>query len=175
MSTLEDVTKSLMFLSAIWPKFPLSAATIKAYHTVLEDLPADALSSAAEQLGADSTFFPAASELRKLAFDLSQGDDMPLAVEGWKQLLDNWDGHYVEFFPLTEKTVKAMGGLKRLGQTTDRDLPFVRNQFISIFDTYRARTKKHRRLLPSVKEFKKLQAGKIDDHIRMLTDDLRNK
>jgi hypothetical protein len=175
MSTLEDVTKSLMFLSAVWPKFPLSAATIKAYHTVLGDLPADALASAAEQLGADSTFFPVASELRKLAFDLSQGDDLPLAVEGWKQILDRWGGRYVEFFPLTERTVKVMGGIRLLGQTTDRETPFVRNQFISIFDTYRARAKEDRRLLPSVKEYKKLQAGKIDEHIRMLTDDLRGK
>ena len=175
MSTLEDVTKSLMFLSAIWPKFPLSAATIKAYHTVLGDLPADAIASAAEQLSADATFFPAASELRKLAFDLTQGDDLPLAVEGWKQLLDNWDGRYVEFFPLTDKTVKAMGGLQRLGQTTNKELPFLRLSFIKTFDIYRARAKEDRRLLPSVKEFKKLQAGKIDDHIRMLTDDLRSK
>ncbi len=175
MSTLEEVTKSLMFLSAVWPKFPLTGATIKAYHTILGDLPADALAAAAEQLSADSTFFPAAAELRKMAFELMEGDDLPLAVEGWKQLLDNWDGRYVEFFPLTEKTVKAMGGHQRLGQTTNRELPFIRNQFISIFDTYRARAKEDRRQLPAVKEYKKLQAGRIDDHIRMLTDDLRSK
>ena len=175
MATLEDVMKALAFLAAAYPRFTLTKATIKAYHTILEDLPADALMSAAKQLGAHSTFFPAASEIRKLAFDLTQGDDLPLAVEGWKQLLDNWHGRYVEFFPLTEKTIRTMGGMRHLGQTTDRELPFLRNQFIRTFDIYRARAKEDRRLLPSVKEYKKLQAGKIDEHIRLLTDDLRAK
>ena len=175
MATLEEVTKVLIFCSATWPRFPLSKGTIKAYHKILTDVPGDALTAAAELICGENTFFPAVAELRQRAFDLTDGDDLPLAIEGCKQLLSRWDGRYVEFFPLTEQTVKTMGGFKMLGQTTDRDLPFVRNQFIKTFDTYRARAKEDRRLLPSVKEYKKLQAGKIDEHIRLLTDDLQGK
>ncbi len=173
MSTLEDVTKSVMFLSAIWPRVPLSAATIKAYHTVLGDLPADALASAAEQLGADSTWFPAAAEIRKMAFDLMHGDNLPVASEGWNQLLDHWDGRYIEFHPLTAKTIKRLGGLKHLGMTTDHELPFVRNQFVKAFEIFREREVTDRRQLPAVREFKTLQAGRVDEEIKRLAEKYR--
>ena len=173
MATLEDVTKALAFLSALYPRIRLTKPTIKAYHKVLGDLPADALNAATEQLGADSTFFPAAAEIRKLAFKLMQGDNLPVAIEGWNQLLDHWNGRYVEFHPLTQKTIKTMGGLRHLGMTTNDQLPFARNQFVKAFDTFREREVIDRRQLPAVREFKTLQAGKVDEQIKRLAEKYR--
>ena len=146
MATLEDVTKVMTFLAALWPRERVTKATIKAYHKVLEDLPADALLSAAEELGGNSTFFPKAAELRQHAFDLLQGDELPLAMEGWHQVTRVWSGQRVEFHQLTQATVTKMGGMRRLGQTTDKDLPYVRAQFIKTFETLREREVQDRRM-----------------------------
>ena len=62
MATLEDTTKTCAFLAALYPRFNLTAATIKAYHVILADVPADALTAAAEKLGGEATFFPAPAE-----------------------------------------------------------------------------------------------------------------
>ncbi len=173
MATLKDVTDMFIFLGALYPRYIARKATIKAYHRILADLPVEALSAATEQIGADSTFFPAAAELRKLAFKLMQGDNLPVAIEGWNQLLDHWNGRYIEFHPLTEKTIKTMGGLKHLGMTTNHDLPFVRNQFVKAFEIFREREVTDRRQLPAVREFKTLQAGRVDEEIKRLAEKYR--
>ena len=173
MATLKDVTDMFIFLGSLYPRYTARKATIKAYHRVLGDIPTDALVAATEQLGADSTFFPAAAEIRKLAFKLMQGDNLPVAIEGWNQLLDHWNGRYVEFHPLTQKTIKTMGGLRHLGLTTNDQLPFVRNQFVKAFDTFREREVIDRRQLPAVREFKTLQAGKVDEQIKRLAEKYR--
>ena len=156
MATLEDVTKVMTFLAALWPNQRLSPATIKAYHTVLGDLPHDSLGAAAEKLAAESTFFPKAAELRQAAFELMEGTELPMAMEAWHQITRRWSGQSVEFHWLTEATVQRMGGLKRLGQTTNKDLPFVRAQFIKTFETLRQREVEDRRMLPAVKQYRKL-------------------
>jgi len=170
MATVEEVTKAMAYLSALYPRYRLHKATVKAYYSVLSDLPGEAIVSAAEQLGADSEWFPAAAKIRKLAFKLMQGDEQPMAIEGWKQLQDHWNGKYVEFHSLTQKTIDTMGGLKHLGMTTNKQLPFVKNQFVKVFDALKEREEEQRQLLPSTKEFKALQAGKVDDRIKKLAE-----
>jgi hypothetical protein len=139
----------------------------------LGDLDAEVLKQAAVKLGSENTFFPKAAELRKASFDLLEGDDLPLPMEGWRQLEKTWQCGYVEFHALTEKTIQAMGGLRKLGQTQDKQLPFVRAQFLSTFETYRNREITDRRQLPSVKEYKQLQAGRIGDAFKKLADKKR--
>ena len=169
MATLEEVTKVMAFLAALWPRESITMPTIKAYAMILKDVPADAVAAAAEAIGSEaSPFFPKAGEIRQRAFELTDGDDLPLAMEGWQQLADKWRGRYVEFWPLTERTIQAMGGMRRLGTTTEKDLPFIRAQFIKTFETFRNRAVEDRRMLPVVKEFKQLQAGKVDDALKQL-------
>lgn len=158
MATIEDVTKVMVFLSALWPREEIGTPTYKAYHRILEDVPADALTAAAEKLGASATFFPKAAELRNTAFELIQGDELPLAMEGWHQIEQHWGGRSVEFHALTVSTIQRMGGLRKLGGTMDKDLPFVRAQFIKTFETLRNREIEDRRMLPAVREYKQLAA-----------------
>jgi hypothetical protein len=165
MADLKEVAQVMAFLAALYPRYQLTEPTIKAYASILADIPADALTAAAEKLGAESTFFPAAAELRQMAYDLSQGDDLPLAIQGWQQLMDHWSGRRIEFHRLTTETINAMGGLRRLGNTHDDDMPFVRAQFIKTFETLRNRVVEDRRQLPSVKEYKRLQASRAMDEL----------
>ena len=174
MASLEEVTKIIAFLSALWPREPVTTATVKAYAVILADVPGEAVTAAAEALGSEATFFPKAAEIRQRAFLLIQGDDLPLAMEGWQQLVDKWGGRYVEFWPLTEQTIRAMGGLRRLGNTTEKDLPFIRAQFIKSFETFRNRQIEDRRMLPSVKEFKQVQAGRVDEAMKKLADGMKS-
>ena len=172
MATLRDTTKVMAYLVSLYPRFQLPAATIKAYHTILKDLPAEAMTSAAEKLAADSKWFPAASEIRQTAFDLMQGDELPLAIEGWAQLQKSFQGGSTEYHPLTLKTISALGGRRKLGMTTDSELPFLRAQFIKTYDTYRNREVEDRRQLPSVTEYKRLQANNIGEQFKQLADRL---
>jgi hypothetical protein len=158
MASLEEVTKVMTFLAALWPRERVTKATIKAYAKVLEDLPADALMAAAEKMAGESTFFPKAAELRQAAFQLIQGDELPLAMEGWEQVTRVWSGQSVEFHRLTKAAVRRMGGMSRLGQTRDKDLPFVRAQFIKTFEGLREREIEDRRQLPAVRRYKELEA-----------------
>ena len=95
---------------------------------------------------------------------------MPLAMQGWQQLMDKWSGCYVEFHELTLATIRAMGGLRRLGNTTEDDMPFVRAQFLKSFEALRNREIADRRQLPSVQNYKQIQAGQA---MQRLTDRLR--
>ena len=173
MASLEEVNKVMAFLGALWPREDVTKPTIKAYFRILQDVPGDAVTAAAEALGAEQTFFPKAAEIRQRAFELIQGDDLPLAMEGWQQLADKWRGRYVEFWPLTERTIQAMGGLRRLGNTTEKDLPFIRAQFIKTFETFRKREIDDRRMLPSVGKFKQVQAGKAQEAMRKLAEGMK--
>jgi hypothetical protein len=65
----------------------------------------------------------------------------------------------VEFHPLTLATIQAVGGLRRLGNTTANDMPFVRAQLVKTFETLLQREVKDRCRLPSVREYKQLQAS----------------
>jgi len=169
MATLEDVTKVMAFLAALWPREEIGPPTIKAYYTVLKDLPGDAVQAAAEQCAGSATFFPKAAEIRTAAFDLIQGDDLPLAMEGWEQVTRYWGGQTVEFHSLTCDTINRMGGMRRLGQTLDKDLPFVRAQFIKTFETLRNREVEDRRMLPAVRDYKQIAAEtRAHDEIKRL-------
>ena len=169
MATLEETTKVMAYLIALWPREPIEDPTIKAYHTVLKDIPNDALTAAAEKVAADATFFPRAAELRQAAFNLMQGDDLPLAIEAWQQVATTWTGRKVEFHALTQATVRRMGGMRRLGQTQEKELPFVRAQFIKTFEALRAREVEDRRMLPAVRAYKELAAeNRAQDEIKRL-------
>ena len=174
MATFKEWTKTFAYLLTLYPSqaAKMSAATGKAYYSVLQDLTDDAIRAAATKLGAESKWFPAAAEIRQAAFELMQGDGLPLAIEGWHQLQKSFQGGSVEYDPLTLKTINTLGGRRKLGMTTDNDLPFLRAQFIKTFETFRNREIEDRRQLPSVREYKQLQAQNIDGAFKQLAEKL---
>ena len=168
MATLEQTTRVMMYLSALWPREPVTEPTIKAYHTILKDLDGEALTAAAEKVAADATFFPKAAELRKAAFDLIQGDELPTATEGWRQLTKGSE----ELHELTRKALDVMGGRNAYRQLLIKDVSYFRASFIKTFEAYRNREMEDRRQLPAVAKYKELQAGKVSDEIKKLAGKL---
>ena len=173
----ERIVEALIVLSAEFPNTTLAQANYKAYLLVLKDLTADSVIAACHALAAAGReFYPPAGIIRQMAFDLLEDDSLPLPMECWQQLIDSWGGCGVEFHELTIKTINAMGGTRRLGQTLDKDMPYLRAQFLKVCDTYRKRVVDDRRQLPSVKEFKKLNAenvARVDAGIKKLLEGKR--
>lgn len=111
-------------------KEEMSPVQADAYYEVLKNLSDESLIHAVrEYSGSDATFFPRAGQLKQLASKIGLLD----GNEAWrlvlKDLRDTWS-------PSTlpegiKEIVRDMGGVRYLGQLTERELDFKRREFLS--------------------------------------------
>ena len=175
MAELKEVTKSLMYLAALYPRFVLTDPTIKAYHSILEDLSPELINKAVEDLGANSTFFPAAAEIRRAAFDLiDQAQGLPSASEAWGQVKGVYaDVKQDKMHPLTIEAINSLGGIHAYGQANIDAEASWRARFVQAYDVIAKRKRRNMDMLPSVRQFAdKLAAGKVDGEIKELASKL---
>jgi hypothetical protein len=155
MSNQQAIIEALAFLGALYPRFELTEPTIKAYTQILADVPPDLLHAAAKELGSRNTFFPAAAELRRAAFDLvERSQDMPSAYEAWRQIKARFGGRSADdVHPLAMKAIDSLGGLRAFGQSQIDDEPTWRARFIMAYDILAKREREQVTMLPEVKAY----------------------
>ncbi len=156
MPSLEQTAKILGGLAILYPRFNLTRETIHAYHRILGDLPADLLDAAALEIGRNNTFFPAAAELRKAAFNLTRvADDTPNAQDAWAMVKKaigaiGYPGGMPDHFPpIVKKAVEGMGGWKSLCMSENNMSD--RARFVESFNAYSAREQNMAEMLPQVR------------------------
>lgn len=162
------IAQVLAFLAALYPRFELTKATIQAYTEVLEDIPPDMLRAAAKDLGSRSTFFPAAAELRRAAFDLAErAQGLPSAYEAWQQIKSQVGGRALEMHPLALEAINALGGLASFRQSDISVEASWRARFIDAYDILAQRQRRERETLPQIAAYVdslQLPAGNNDGH-----------
>ena len=171
MAELKEVTKSLMYLAALYPRFTLTEPSIKAYHSILKDLAPELINKAVEDLGASSTFFPAAAEIRRAAFDLiEQSQGLPSASEAWGQVRAVYaDVSQDDLNPLTIIAMNSLGGFGAFGQSNIDAEASWRARFIQAYDVLAKRKRRNMDMLPSVRQYAdKLAVGKVDGEIKRI-------
>jgi hypothetical protein len=174
--TPEHILQALAFLSAAYPHFKLTRATIAAYTVVLTDLPADALLGAALQLAAEGgDWFPTAGKVRAAAMDIIHADDQQAtAQEAWadvKHCIGVYGADKVPEFQseLTARAVLGIGGWRTLCLASmDKDMA-DRARFIQAYDILVERMRYDQRMLPAVRDLKSLKAGEVRDALADLS------
>ena len=171
MAELKEVTKSLMYLAALYPRFTLTEPSIKAYYSILKDLSPSLINRAVEDLGASNTFFPAAAEIRRAAFDLVElAQGIPSATEAWGQVKSTYsDVKHIEMHAQTIEAMNSLGGFGAYGQSSLDAEASWRARFVQAYDVLSKRKRRGMDMLPSVRQYTdKLAAGKVDGEINRL-------
>ena len=182
MAELKEVTKSLMYLAALYPRFTLTEPSIKAYHSILKDLEPELIERAVEDLGANSIFFPAAAEIRRAAFDLiEQSQGIPSATEAWGQVKGVYaDVKQEKMTHLTLEAINSLGGIHAYGQANIDAEASWRARFVQAYDILAKRKRRDLDMLPGVRKFYNELAAtvaansaeKVDNEIMKLTSKL---
>lgn len=142
--TFQDGMK---LLSATWPDRSPSSQTLAAYWMALSDLSDDVWLQAVGRVLKTSKFFPAPAELRSAATEVLTSHGMlPDEPEpAWAAVLGmarRWSPYQptVEFEDQAiARTVKELGGIGRIALADDRELPFLRKDFLARYAVYRQR------------------------------------
>ena len=183
MATLDEVKRVIGGLLVIYP-YQNSRLTSKqelqafvtAYHRILHDLDPKLLDAAALELGGTNKFFPAAAELRQMAFNLQVVvNDELTAGDAWAMVSKAFGSHgYVRgmpdhFPPLVKRTVDAMGGWKALCMSQNGMVD--RAHFLKTYGTLDARVTQETRMLPEVKNVVAQIADKMRPQLPDVTDE----
>lgn len=182
MATINQVTTVMGVMAHAYPRYELSADSIKLYAKLLADIPGEILEASAHQLMAESKFFPSVAEWREMAHKLMTGaHNIPTAYEAWENAMGQVglcgeyyryqvNARYPEYsHPLVEKAVKIIGYRHLL---MSENIAVDRAHFFKIYESLVNREEEDTRLLPDVKQasnkyleavsrlVKQLEAGK---------------
>jgi len=151
-----EFAKILAILEGMYPRFKLEPRAVEAYYAILGDLPTDLLKAATLQIGSEARpFFPAAGELRQVAFDLiDQQAGVPNAWDAWTEVCRKIgvDGHVhtPEFsHPLVSQTIDAVGGWLTLCMSENSVAD--RARFVQAYEVLSKRECYRVRMLPQVR------------------------
>jgi len=158
MATLAQVTKLMMGLAAAYAHAPqLTEHNYRAYHRFLSDLPYEVLARAVEQVGSESEFFPPASRLRQVAFQLLEwADELPSAYDAWGEIQRSFATHGLYrgapqwSHPLIGEVLQRVGGYANLCRSENSAAD--RSQFIRAYEDQLKRHRDKTRMLPRVRE-----------------------
>lgn len=180
-----EVTKVFAVLTLAWPNYKPKDGTIEVYASVLEDIPANVLLTAAKHLIATGgEFFPSASMLRNAALDIiTNKRGLPTPYEAWEEVIRMGDGSPVKGLvevdggfavtktertwkhPLIERTAVRCGWPEFPNPDPDK-LSYDRTVFIKAYECEMNRDQEDQRLLPEVKHLtasvKRLAEGRDD-------------
>jgi len=161
----EEFAKVLAFIASAWPRHELKPNTIKVYHRLLGDLDPALLKAAALEIGAESTFFPAAAEIRAKAYELIEmGSNTPAGYEAFAEVMQAVARFGVYRAPefshaLIAGAVDAIGGWRVICMSDESDMPSTRARFIAAYDTLLKRAQTEARMLPEVRRIVKRLAA----------------
>lgn len=188
MATKAEIAVVLSMLSAAYPRYTLTADTMKAYSELVKDLPADLLKAAAIQAVTHGEFFPSVHELRREATELQrQANGIPNAFEAWADLLAAGDGerrevHEVEGkyhviireYPWKHELVKQVAeGLGWPRTFPGENQMADRAHFVKAYDEALRKVLDTGLMLPEVRQYiekKQLEAGKVSNQVKTLAE-----
>ena len=161
MSTAKEVTKIMGVMAHAYPRYELSADSVKLYAQLLADIPADVLEASAKQLMVEMKFFPSIAEWREKAQYLMVGiQNIPSAFEAWGNAIAeiNRCGDYTRYaistrtpeysHPLVEKAVNIIG-YRNLAESENEVAD--RAHFFKIYESLLSRAEEELKLLPEVR------------------------
>ena len=166
MHDRQEFGKIMVYLASLYPRFELTEATIEAYHDILHDIDTELLKAAARHLGATGTFFPAAAEIRKAAFEIqANAIGVPSAAEAWGEVMREIRriGSYgsPEFSSeLITKAVHGLGGWRMLCLSENNVAD--RAHFLKIYDAYLQRYQQDAAMLPEIRELVERLSAEMD-------------
>lgn len=161
MATEKDITKIMGVMAHAYPRYELSADSIKLYGKMLADIPADILEASAKQIMAESKFFPSVAEWREMAHKLMTGKlQIPSAYEAWEDAMNQVRrcGDYYRYtngkrpeysHPLVERAVQIIGYHNLV---ESENIMFDRAHFFKIYESLLSRAEEEARMLPEVKD-----------------------
>ena len=182
MAKSQEIAAIMGVMVHAYPRYELSADSVRIYTRMLSDIPVEILESAADQIMVQSKFFPSIAEWREMAHNLMIGThNIPSAYEAWQDAIHQVHrcGDYYRYqvithepeysHPLVKKAVEIIGYRNLLeSDNTVAD----RAHFFRIYESLLDRAEDEVRLLPEVKAVsdkylagvniltKRLEAGK---------------
>lgn len=171
MATIEDVIKIMGVMAHAFPRYELSADSIKMYARYFQDIPKDILEAAANQIVAESTFFPSVAEWRNMALRLMQDPSALTAAEAWEEVISEIKrvGQYrkPEFSnPLIQKAVNCFGWITLC---MSESIEYDRSQFFKVYDTFVNRERDNFKLLPDVRRVSERYQLGVGDLVKKLS------
>lgn len=160
MASINQVTTVMGVMAHAYPRYELSADSIKLYAKLLADIPGEILEASAHQIMAENKFFPSVAEWREMAHKLMTGaHNIPTAYEAWEDAMRQVnlcgeyyrysDSRYPEYaHPLVEKAVKIIGYRHLLESD---NIAIERAHFFKIYDSLLNRAEEDARMLPDVR------------------------
>lgn len=137
----EEVFKQCMaILGKNWPKELPTADQVSLYREFLADLHDSTLKAAIAACIKSCKFFPKIAEIRERAIatlELS-GHFPPVAEVAWEEALDkarhwNWIDEVRYSDELVAQAVRAVGTIRRIAETANDDLGWLRKEFIEFY------------------------------------------
>lgn len=136
----EDYDSFSEIMLALAKMFPREAATedpatVELYWKVLEEYSIDDVNEAAIWMlrNRESRTFPAAAELRKYIHRKSRPDALAVWTEIELALRSGGKGR-LELDPVARKVVASMGGLNQIGSNQERQMPWVKKDFVDRYE-----------------------------------------
>ena len=162
MASSETVSMVMGVMAHAYPRYELSADSVKLYAKLLADIPGEILEAAAHQIMAESKFFPSVAEWREMAHKLMTGaHNIPTAYEAWENVMGQVglcgeyyryqvNARYPEYaHPLIEKAVKIIGYQHLL---MSENIAIDRAHFFKIYESLVNRAEEDIRLLQDVRQ-----------------------
>jgi len=161
MASVDRIAKTMGVMAHAYPRYELSADSVKLYAKLLADIPEEILEASAHQIMAESKFFPSVAEWREMAHKLMTGaHNIPTAYEAWENAMSQvgtcgeyyryTHGRYPEYaHPLIEKAVKIIGYQHLL---MSENIAIDRAHFFKIYESLVNRAEEDIRLLQDVRQ-----------------------
>lgn len=165
MISKQQFIQIIAVMTLAYPAYQLQPGTSEIYYRLLHDLPEEIISSAAQQIMAESKFFPSIAEWRTRALEIMNAKlNQPTAFEAWgivQNEIQRVGSYGLPSFsnPEIERTVKAIGWRELCLSV---DVMVLRAHFTKCYEQIVARKDEDQHLLPSVR--------KTTDEYRRLSD-----
>lgn len=154
--TRQNFNRGMALLEATWPDRAPTTDTLSAYWLVLQELHDTTFEACIARCLRECTFYPRPAEILARAEELlTDGGILPKSPENaWDEIMwaisgprrytqdaieDGWEYDHEFSSEAVSEACRMVGGLKRVGMTELRELPFVRKQFLEGYEGHRRR------------------------------------
>jgi hypothetical protein len=135
MAEKTTIRKALLKLAAIFTEKKLEAEGIDVYCEMLKDISDEQLTNSIKECLLTCKFFPSIAEIREKC--ISGNDDAEIS-EMFFRLIDSYSTYEKTNYPDENfrKAFNSVGGLKSLIDMKNKDLQFIKKDFISYYRDY---------------------------------------
>lgn len=151
MASKETVANALEIMTAHWPRYQLTKATVKVYRLALQDMSDKILTHVVGHAIRTAKWFPKVSELLDIADALFTDEQNALDAEGaWGQVM-RWRCHPARVkLPALVKAALDVLAIKEY--STEDTIMSDRARYCARFNALRDRKRSERRMLPEVRK-----------------------